>query len=418
MASEEEVIENKIKPILEKLTAHILKNRPENIPLYMIEYLQKVGNITSSGLTYDEKHELESLRKQVQQYRQIEAHIKNNNDNNDESQSSVSDSEEDDVINNEEEFEKKVQSKKNNFKDKKRSGVSAEVYGNFNKKENFVPRVIEKTEEQKNKIKLRILTSFLFNSLEKKDLEIVINAMDEKTLEPDEFAIKQGDNGDCLFVVESGELECTKHFTKDGEEKHLKDYFPGDSFGELALLYNAPRAASIRAKTKCTLWVLDRETFNNIVKEASQKKRERYENFLKKVDILSTIDAYEIGQISEALKSSTFLKNDYIIKEGELGDVFYILEEGECIATKTIEPGKAPIEVMRYKSGDYFGERALVKGEPRACNIVAISDVVKVISLDRNSFKRLLGPIEPILQRNIEKYQKFVVKENDENENA
>ena len=49
---------------------------------------------------------------------------------------------------------------------------------------------------------------------------------------------------------------------------------------------------------------------------------------------------------------------------------------------------------------------------------VAISDVVKVISLDRNSFKRLLGPIEPILQRNIEKYQKFVVKENDENENA
>jgi cAMP-dependent protein kinase regulator len=146
-----------------------------------------------------------------------------------------------------------------------------------------------------------------------------------------------------------------------------------------------------------------------------KKKRERYENFLKKVDILSTIDAYEIGQISEALKSSTFLKNDYIIKEGELGDVFYILEEGECIATKTIEPGKAPIEVMRYKSGDYFGERALVKCEPRACNIVAISDVVKVISLDRNSFKRLLGPIEPILQRNIEKYQKFVVKENDEN---
>ena len=76
MASDEEVIENKIKPILEKLTAHILKNRPENIPLYMIEYLQKVGNITTSGLTYDEKHELESLRKQVQQYRQIEAHVK------------------------------------------------------------------------------------------------------------------------------------------------------------------------------------------------------------------------------------------------------------------------------------------------------------------------------------------------------
>ena len=96
-----------------------------------------------------------------------------------------------------------------------------------------------------------------------------------------------------------------------------------------------------------------------------------------------------------------------IIKENELGDVFYILEEGECKAMKTLEPGKAMEEIKDYNKGDYFGERALISGDPRYANIVATSDVVKVISLDRNSFKRLLGPIEDILKRNMEKYKVY-----------
>jgi cAMP-dependent protein kinase regulator len=61
-----------------------------------------------------------------------------------------------------------------------RAAVSAEVYGAFNRKEDFKARVIKKTEEQTQKIKARILQSFLFNGLESSDLEIVINAMDEK----------------------------------------------------------------------------------------------------------------------------------------------------------------------------------------------------------------------------------------------
>ena len=60
----------------------------------------------------------------------------------------------------------------------------------------------------------------------------------------------------------------------------MKKYKEGDAFGELALLYNAPRAASITADSNCSLWCLDRDTFNHIVKDASSKKREKYEQFL------------------------------------------------------------------------------------------------------------------------------------------
>lgn len=64
-----------------------------------------------------------------------------------------------------------------------RAAVSAEVYGMYNKQGEFVPRKIEKTEEQIQRIKARILQSFLFQNLEGKDLDIVISAMEEKKVE-------------------------------------------------------------------------------------------------------------------------------------------------------------------------------------------------------------------------------------------
>ena len=366
----------------------------------MIEWLQKFGGYTSTGLTIDEKKELESLRLEVKKYRAMEegnkdAKEEEKEDKDEEKSQSESDSDEDvdpELDNIVEKINQNPDKKKMSLAP--RSGVSAEAYGIFNKKDSFVPKTIPKTEEQIQRIKTSVIHSFLFGNLDNKDLNIVINAMEEKRFSKGDNIIVQGENGDCLYFVEEGNLNCFKKFANHPEPKLVKQYQSGDAFGELALLYNSPRAATITAVSDSVItWVLDRETFNHIVKEAAQKKREKYENFLKKVDILSTIDPYELMQISDALKSATFKAGDYIIKEGEMGDVFYILEEGACEATKTLEPGKPDISIKEYHVGDYFGERALIRGEPRACNIVAKSETVKVISLDRISFKRLLGPI-------------------------
>jgi len=233
--------------------------------------------------------------------------------------------------------------------------------------------------------------------------------MGEKKFKAGEFVIKQGDPGDDLYVVESGELDCFKVFNSEEGEKYLKTYLKGEVFGELALLYNSPRAATIKAKTDCFLWTLDRETFNNIVKEATVKRREMYEKFLKSVEIFSSLDNYEISQISDALGTKRFKTDDVVIKQGENGDDFYIVDEGVLEATKFFsDTGKEEV-VLKYDKGKYFGELALIKNEPRAATIIAKSDC-KLLCLDRLSFKRLLGPIENVLKRNSAQYVKYISK--------
>jgi len=84
----------------------------------------------------------------------------------------------------------------------------------------------------------------------------------------------------------------------------------------LALLYNAPRAATIKcASEECILFALDREAFNHIVRDATVKKREKYEKLLEKIELLKNVEPYEKMQIIDALKPISFKNGEYIIKQ-------------------------------------------------------------------------------------------------------
>ena len=425
--------------ILEPLTNALLVAQPENVTFFMIEWLKHFYNLkTQRGI--EEREELESLKTEIEAYKIPEKRKlkkllkkgekfkpkkkikftnaekksilkKSNNDSllvdsymsssdsNDENHSEESDEQK--------EFQKEIELKKEKLKKKgQRSSVSAEVFGLFNKKEDFVAKIIPKSHEQKNAIRKKVIQSFMFNSLEDKDLETVIDAFFEVKLSPGEFAIKQGEEGDAIYLVEKGELECNKVFKEGDPPTFLKNYEPGESFGELALLYNCPRAANIIAKTDCILWGLDRQTFNYIVKDSAIKKREKYENTLKSVSIFSTLDNYELSQICDAIKVENFEKGKTVIRQNEKGDKFYILDEGECYASIIFSHNEEPIKVKEYQKGDYFGERALIKNEPRAATIVTKTNC-KFLVLDRFAFKRLLGNINTILQRNIVLYEQY-----------
>lgn len=94
-----------------------------------------------------------------------------------------------------------------------RSSVSAEAFGDWNKKSDFKPRVVKKTDETKFKISSRLSQSFLFSALDEQEFKIVVDAMEEKRYRVGDEVIKQGEDGAELFVVESGVLSCYKLFS-------------------------------------------------------------------------------------------------------------------------------------------------------------------------------------------------------------
>lgn len=76
-----------------------------------------------------------------------------------------------------------------------------------------MPKVIDKTQETKDKLKIRLLQAFMFNALDEKELSVVIDAIEEVKVEADTNVITEGDQGDCMYVLESGSLKCTKVFS-------------------------------------------------------------------------------------------------------------------------------------------------------------------------------------------------------------
>lgn len=388
-------MDQKVQHLLKPLMVDILKNRPDDVLAFIIDWCQSKGTQIqqaeedSKDYVSNEPAEDVVATKQINQSLQ-EVKLYG-------SANVISSDEENDLIDEDSE-EQKASLQKRISKKTKKMAISAEVYGAHNVQEVFVAPVIEKSEEQINKISKFLKVSFMFSSLDEKDQNIILNAMSVRNYQAGDVIIKQGDDGAELFIVGSGSLSCTKRFNGSVEETFLKNYAPGEVFGELSLMYNAPRAATIIATEDSVLFSLDRDTFNHIVKSSSVKNRENLELFLSKVEILSDLNSTEKIKLCDCLKKETFLKNDYIIREGEVGSHFYLIESGTANAIQTLPDGTDKV-VFEFRDNDYFGELALINDDPRKASVVVTSDKMVVASLDNKSFKRLLGPIENILKR-------------------
>jgi len=298
----------------------------------------------------------------------------------------------------------KIQSDEKPVVIRRRGGVSAES-GISKDLMDTQTRVIEKSENDKRSIQSILSSNFFFSSMPASDLEQVIAAFEPKHYKKGDNIITQGDHGDEYFILVSGVCETFKTFDS-GEVKMVKVYNEGDAFGELALMYQIPRQATITVASDTALcFALDRLTFRKTLLTSGNKKRQLYDEFLAKNPLLQSLDVYQKSTIADCLHEYTYLPGDKIIVAGDVTDKrFFFLMSGTAIATKRLSPqDEQESTVMNYTSGDYFGELALISDQPRAANIVATSPCT-CAGLDRDAFERLLGPCTQVLQ-NQDKYQ-------------
>lgn len=204
--------------------------------------------------------------------------------------------------------------------------------------------------------------------------------------------ITQGDNGGELFyVVEEGDFGILV------DNKEVATRSKGSCFGELALMYNAPRAATVRAKTNSKVWVMHRAIFRSTVQSVTAGQLSKYSEFLASVDLLSPLSSSERDQIAGALEQKEVKAGTVVFEQGVEGSTMYIVRKGKVAIHKDGE------QVASLKVGDYFGERALQTKENRAAKASAEEDSTLLL-IDKMTFDNLLGPLEGILSKQIQSY--------------
>ena len=221
--------------------------------------------------------------------------------------------------------------------------------------------------------------------------EEVINTMKYFQLNTGEIVFAQGGLATYFFVVGSGSLEVLVNNVR------VNVYKTGDSFGELALLHNTPRSATVKTLERVTLWGVDRKMFREAVEQVNIKNYTENKDFLDSVPIFDVMTPEEKENLLAVVISQRYPSGKKIVVEGEKGDLFYLIKEG------TVSCSAMDVEIRKMEKGDYFGEQALLYNTLRTATVTAI-DNVRVLSIGREQLREVLGSsLQRIIYRNTQR---------------
>uniref|UniRef100_A0A8C4UHT8 cGMP-dependent protein kinase n=1 Tax=Falco tinnunculus TaxID=100819 RepID=A0A8C4UHT8_FALTI len=283
-----------------------------------------------------------------------------------------------------------------------KEGVSAEpttqLY-DLNRQATFS---FEKARVRKDSSEKKLITDALnknqfLKRLEPHQIRDMVECMYERTFQQGSYVIRQGEPGNHIFVLKEGSLEVFQ------QNKLLSSIPAWTAFGELAILYNCTRTASVKAITNVKTWALDREVFQNIMRVTAQTRQEQYRNFLRSVSLLKNLPEDKLTKIMDCLEVEYYDKGDYVIREGEEGNTFFIIAKGKVIVTQSTADHSQPQLIKNLQKGDYFGEKALISDDVRSANVIADEYNVECLVIDRETFNQTVGTYEE-LQTYLEGY--------------
>lgn len=300
----------------------------------------------------------------------------------------------------------------------------------------------QKTKDEKALLAKALKNVFLFKHLDDAQLETVLVHMKKHTAVKGDVIIRQGDPGNQFYIVQTGIYEARvvalpidscglerPSFAQDSfsfnsapDIKSLsmlgstavqtyqatKDKHP--SFGELALLYDKPRAATVTAMTDGVLWSLDRKIFRNSL-VSGVKTRKNILRMFRRISVLKCVPTEKLQRLADLLSEVRFSYDEFIYKEGQKIDHFYIVVSGDCdvcVPAPEDDPDAGMTVVKILHPRDYFGERTMADmGESFSrYHVVAASKTVKCLRLSIQQIESVLGPVDKLIESFNTKYEK------------
>ncbi|KAJ3633204.1 hypothetical protein MTP99_010169 [Tenebrio molitor] len=227
-------------------------------------------------------------------------------------------------------------------------------------------------------------SDFLNKILKGNLLKEVVGAMYSREIKQKQVIIKEGEKGSHMYVSAQGRYEVSvkgKGVVNTFEDIRV--------FGEMAILYNDKRNATIKAVKPGRVWVLDRTVYQKLMIRFNIKEQDEMLEFLEKVPKLNKVSPEALQKVVNLLKVKYFSPGTTIVKQGERGDKFYIIRAGTVTITKEGEG-----VVGNYGKGQFFGELALLKEEFRQATVTADAPGgVECLTLKRQHFIAHFGEL-------------------------
>ncbi len=224
-----------------------------------------------------------------------------------------------------------------------------------------------------------------FTDLPASRLDAIARLLKPRLVLPGERVINRGDPGDAMYFISSGAVQVEV----EPEPIWLGS---GDFFGEVALLTEEPRNASISALAYCQLLVLPVQDFHSLLADFADLRdsitraagqRLEPEQLIARVPLFAALTGNQISEVAELLKPRLAAPGERVVCRGDPGDTLYFIASGNLEVMLDPEP-------HRLGPGDFFGELALLTHQPRSADVTA-TRYSQLLALDARDFQRLLA---------------------------
>jgi len=197
-------------------------------------------------------------------------------------------------------------------------------------------------------------------------------------MEKDKVLFQENDDGKYFYIVKSGLLEL---LIKKERKKLFKQW---DCFGELALMQKCKLSGTVRCLTDVELFVLEGQLFRDILKNLTSNKLKDKILFIDIIPMVKSLNNIQKINLARLIKLKEFQDQEKIIKDGDVGDGFYIVKVG-CVSCQA--KGK---EIRRLYSKDFFGHNSILIECRRSLDVIAVGKVF-CYEFSKRALKEALG---------------------------
>ena len=265
--------------------------------------------------------------------------------------------------------------------------------------------VYPKTDAEADFISVALQRNFIFanalsdeDTIRKREMRQIVDAFERhEVAEPGTIILSASEVGDCFYILKEGCVEYRGLNPNTGKQEVVgRAKRPGQSFGELCLLYDCPPPAdclSAGAKAKdgsyvCVLWRLNKLAFRQIMASRTMLRDESVRDSLRKIEHFQGLDDEFVNRIANALDVRTIKRGEVIYQQGDSADaVFVVGSEGKVMVGSKV-----------LGSGEPFGEEAIVGDAPLRRETATAERRTTLLTISREHLARTVGSLADAIQ--------------------